>query len=198
MSNPFATEYLTENDLRPLGFKSVGKNVRVAKHNTITGLENIEIGDNVRIDPYCSLIAAGGWLKIGSFTHVAGYCFLSAGDGIQLDDFSGVSQGVRIYSRTDDYTGTSLTNPTVPSKYTNVRGGLVHLGRHVIVGSGTVILPGVTIGEGSSVGALALVTKNLDSWGVYSGTPARLIKSRSKKMLKLESEFMQELRRSST
>ena len=72
----------------------------------------------------------------------------------------------------------------------------VFLGRHVIIGSGSVILPGCTIGEGSSVGALSLVTKNLDSWGVYVGAPARLAKARSKKLLDLEKRLMETQRKS--
>lgn len=193
MDNPFVTEYLREKELREIGFKSVGKNVRVAKNCTIVGMDEIEIGDNVRIDPYCCLIASDGWIRIGSHIHIAAYCFLSAGDGIEMDDFSGISQGVKIYSRTDDYTGMALTNPTLPRKYTNILGGTVSLSRHVIVGSGSVILPAVTIGEGSSVGALSLVTKTLDPWGVYSGIPAKRIKERSKQMLEFENMFLQEL-----
>ena len=135
----------------------------------------------------------GGWLDVGSFVHIGGYCLLSAGNGIRMDDFSGLSQGVRIYSKTDDYSGKYLTNPTIPEKYTKVTRGTVTLGRHVIIGSGTVILPKVSIGEGSSVGALSLVTKSLDPWGVYFGCPARLLKARSKKMLELEVELRQEI-----
>jgi acetyltransferase-like isoleucine patch superfamily enzyme len=110
-----------------------------------------------------------------------------------LKDFSGLSQGVRIYSGTDDYTGKSLTNPTVPHKYLKVKIAPVILGKHVIVGSGSVILPGLTIGDGSSVGALSLVTKSLDEWGVYFGSPAKKLKARSKDMLKLENELMLEI-----
>ena len=85
-----------------------------------------------------------------------------------------------------------MTNPTVPSKFTGIIKGEVTLGRHVIVGSGSVILPRVTIGEGSSVGALSLVTKNLDAWGVYAGNPARKIEERSRKILELENQMLKE------
>ena len=107
-----------------------------------------------------------------------------------MSDFSGLSQGICIYSGTDDYTGKFLTNPTVPDKYLKVKLAQVILGRHVIVGSGSVILPGVTIGEGSSVGALSLVTKSLDEWGVYFGVPVKKLKARSKDILKLEAELV--------
>ncbi|PTR26305.1 galactoside O-acetyltransferase [Luteibacter sp. OK325] len=196
MENPFLTRYLVSSELRELGFKSVGEKVLVAANCTIVGAENIEIGDNVRIDPYTTITAGGsGWLKVGSHVHIAGYALLSAGDGIEMEDFSGISQGVRVYSRTDDYTGKALTNPTVPAEFTQVRGGTVRLGRHVIIGSGTVILPRLTIGEGTSVGALSLVTKSLEPWGVYTGMPATRLKARSQALLEKEQAFLATLRR---
>lgn len=192
MNNPFDPGYYTENELLKFGFKSVGKNVLIAKNCTIIGLENIEIQDNVRIDGHTTLVAAGGFLRLGSYIHIGGYSFLSAGAGIVLEDFSGLSQGVRIYSKTDDYSGNSLTNPTVPEKYLNVMSGTVTLKRHSIIGSGCVILPSVTIGDGTAVGALSIVTKSLDDWGVYGGVPAKLLKTRSSELLKLESLLLSE------
>lgn len=190
----FDSGYYTESDLREAGFKSIGKNVLIEKNCTIIGLSNISIGDNVRIDGYCSIIAAGtGYVTLGSYVHIGAYCMLAAGDGIVMDDFSGLSQAVRIYSRTDDYSGIYLTNPTVPEKYTGITQGKVELKKHVIIGSGSVILPKVTIGEGSSVGALSLVTKSLDDWGVYFGSPVKKLKRRSKNILKLEEELYKEL-----
>jgi galactoside O-acetyltransferase len=194
MSNPLDPGYFTESDLRDAGFKSLGSNVRIARNCTVISPENIEIGSNVRIDGYCSLVAAGaGNIRLGSFIHVAAYCLLSAGDGIVMEDFSGLSQGVRLYTRSDDYSGEALTNPTVPAKYTKVHRGPIVLKRHVIVGSGSVILPGVTVGEGSAVGALSLVTKDLAGWGVYFGCPAKRLKDRSNALLALERQLRDEL-----
>jgi galactoside O-acetyltransferase len=191
MTNPFQPGYYEQEELRALGFKTVGSDVQVARNCTIVGLPNISIGSHVRIDGYTTIVAAGtGWLALGSYIHIGGGCHLSAGDGLVMEDFSGLSQGVRIYTRTDDYSGVCLTNPTVPERYTRIIRGQVTLGRHVIVGSGSVILPGVTIGEGSSVGALSLVNKPLDSWGVYFGCPARRLKDRSKQLLELEAELL--------
>ena len=194
ITNPFDSGYYSEDDLKNAGFKSLGNNIRIAKNNTIIGLENITIGDNVRIDGYCSIIAAkDGWLNIGSYIHIGGWCFLSAGDGIRMEDFSGLSQGVKIYSRTDDYSGKHMTNPTVPEKFTKVTHGTVVLGQHVIIGAGSVILPKVTIGDGSSVGALSLVTKDLGQWGIYAGCPTKLLKARSKRLLELEMQLKKEI-----
>lgn len=190
----FNPGYYTDADLKKVGFKSIGKNVSIAKNCTIIGASNISIGNNVRIDGYCSIVAAGtGYVKLGSYIHIGGYSMLSAGYGIVMNDFSGLSQGVRIFSRTDDYSGEYLTNPTVPEKYIGISKGEVLLKKHVIIGSGSVVLPRVTIGEGSSVGALSLVTKSLDDWGVYFGSPVKRLKERSKNLLKLEEELRKEL-----
>lgn len=192
MTNPFDPGYFTEHELKSSGFKSIGCNVRIAKTCTIIGLANIEIGNNVRIDGYCSIIAAGtAFLRIGSFVHVAGYCGIYAGSGVVLEDFCGLSSGVRIYTGTDDYSGRTLTNPTVPAEFTGVVHGPVALRRHVIVGTGTTILPGVTVEEGTAIGALSLVSKSLESWSIYAGCPAKRLKSRSKELLTLEHQLLQ-------
>jgi len=182
--------YFTETELRELGFRSVGENARIQKHCVVIGEQNIVIGNNVRIDGYTTIVAAGeGWLELGSYIHIGSYCLLSAGAGIRMSDFSGLSQGVRLYSRSDDYSGEYLTNPTVPEAYTGVASGQIRLGRHVIVGSGAVVLPGVELGEGSAVGALSLVTKSLAPWGIYAGAPATRRRDRSQHLLELEKKL---------
>lgn len=188
--NPFNHGYYQSDELRNFGFKYVGEHVQVAKNCTIIGLENISIGDNVRIDGGTTLACANGYLRLGSYIHIGGGCHLTCAGGIELEDFSGLSQGVKIYSGTDDYSGASLTNPTVPPEFLRVEVAKVHIGRHVIIGSGSVILPGVLIGEGSSVGALSLVNRSLESWGVYFGSPAKKLKSRKQNLLALEKEFL--------
>lgn len=188
--NPTNPGYWTADELKSFGARSVGSNVRVAKNCTLIGVENISLGDDVRIDGPSVLSAASGHIRIGRYVHVGGMSFLAGAGGIEMADFSGLSQGVRIYSASDDYSGEALTNPTVPKRYLNVRIAPVHLGRHVIVGSGTVILPGCDIGDGASIGAMSLVKNSLEPWGIYCGTPARFIKKRSQRLLLLELELM--------
>lgn len=182
--------YLNSGDLRRLGIRSVGENVMVHERAILVDLDNIEIGSNVRIDAFCVLSAAGGHLRLGSYIHIASHADIYAGAGVTMDDFSGLSQGVRVYSITDDYSGESLTNPTVPKQFVRAKKGQVHLGRHTIIGSGSVILPGVTIGDGSSVGALSLVAKSLDPWGVYVGSPVKWLKARSQRLIEDELKLL--------
>jgi len=192
--NPFEIGYYCDNDLKALGFKSIGTNVKIAKNCLIFGIHNISIGNHVIIDSFCSIIAPGnGHLNIGSYVHIASYCHLLASDGIELKDFSGLSQGVKIYSKTDDYSGNSLTNPTVPNSYKTMKSGKVTLGEHTIIGAGSVILPNVTIGEGASVGALSLIGSNLNSWTIYCGNPLKKLTKRSKNLLDKKQEFLNEL-----
>lgn len=189
MRELFNPGYYTEDDLRDAGFRSLGHNVRIARNCTIIGIENIAIGNNVRIDGYSTLTAAGGHIRIGNYVHLGGGCFLSGCAGITLEDYAGLSQGVRLYSKTDDYSGASMTNPTVPAEFTNCKSGAVHLGRHVIIGSGSVVLPDAQLGEGVAVGALSLVTKSLAAWGIYAGAPAKRIKSRDQGLLMKEEQL---------
>jgi galactoside O-acetyltransferase len=186
MINPFDNGYYNSKELKSMGFKKIGDNVKIAKNCTIIGLENISIGNNVRIDGFTTITAYGGELVLGNYIHIGGYCFLGAGAGIYMEDFSGLSQGVKVYSKSDDYSGRFMTNPTVPPKYTNVKCGKVIIKKHVIIGSSSVILPGVTIGKYSAVGALSLVNKDLPELSICVGQPAKRIADRHTGMLELE------------
>lgn len=184
--NPFAPDYYTETELKTFGFKSVGTNVRVAKSCTIIGLANISFGDNVRIDGGVVITAAAAPVEIGSYVHIGGYGFLLGAGGISIADFCTTSQGVKLYSGSDDYSGETMTNPMVPDALKKLDIGKIELQRHVIMGSTSVVLPGCTLGEGVAVGALSLVNESLAPWGIYAGTPARKLRPRSKNLLTLE------------
>lgn len=191
MISQLVDSYLDEEQLRALGIGSVGANVRISSSSLIIGIENIHIGNNVRIDAFSTMLATGGGsIVIGSNVHIGGYCYLSGKGGIEIQSFAGLSQGVRIYSATDDYSGKYLTNPTVPPSLTNVVAAKVCLCKHVIIGSSSVVLPGITAGEGAAVGALSLVTKNLEQWSIYFGSPVKKIKSRSTNALFLERQYL--------
>ena len=194
MTRLFGSTHYTEQDLVDEGFRSLGRNVRIARTCSIIGAENITIGDNVRIDGYCTIVAAGkGYINLGSYIHIGGYCALLASEGIVMEDLTTISWGIKIFTRSDDFSGNHMTNPTVPSKYTGIKGGTVTLKRHSLVGANSIILPEVTVGEGVAVGALSMVNKSLDDWGIYAGTPTKRIKDRSRNLLNLEKVFLEDL-----
>lgn len=177
------TSFYSNEELLELGFKNIGSNVKISRKSSIYTPGEIIIGDNVRIDDFCIL---SGSITIGSFVHISAYTALYGRYGVVLEDFVTVSGRVLIYSQSDDYSGEFMTNPMVPEEYTNVTGGRVYLKKHSIVAAGSVVFPGITIGEGAAVGAMSLVNKNLDGWFIYAGIPARQIKERKKNIIELE------------
>lgn len=186
------TSFYTRNELNNLGLNKLGNNVLISRKCSIYGADCISIGDNVRIDDFCIL---SGQITIGNQVHIAASVLLFAGkSGIILEDFTGISSRSVVYAESDDYSGISLTNPTVPDEYRTIIGNPVVLKKHVLVGTGCTILPGVTIGEGSSVGSMSLVNKSLDSWGIFIGIPCKKIKDREKKLLVLEQQYYNDLK----
>ena len=177
--------FLSKYDIEKIGFKSIGENVLISDKASIYGAHNIEIGSNVRIDDFCILSAGEGGIKIGNYIHIACYAHLIGGGEIILEDHSQVSGKVSIYSSSDDFSGEYLVGPTVPTKYTNVKHLKVHLKKFVVLGCNTVVLPGVTLGEGCAVGALSLVNKDLLPYRIYAGTPAKVIKQRGSNFNKI-------------
>jgi galactoside O-acetyltransferase len=83
-----------------------------------------------------------------------------------------------------------MTNPTIPAKFTGVTHGKVFIGRHVIVGCNSVILPNIALADGVAIGALSLVNKDCAAFSIYSGHPAKRIKERSRNLLVLEQAFL--------
>lgn len=180
--------FYSEEELLKIGFKSLGKNVKISRKSSIYGASNIEIGNNVRIDDFTIL---SGNIKLDNFIHIAALSALFAGDeGIRMKNFSTISSKVTIYAISDDYTGNFMTNPTISERFTNVISEKVIIEKHVIIGSGSTILPGVIINEGVAVGAMSLVNRSLKEWGVYAGVPAIFLKNRKKNLLDLEKKFI--------
>jgi galactoside O-acetyltransferase len=178
--------FLRDEDVSKLGLKSVGRNVRISDKASFYGAAGIAIGNNSRIDDFCVLSAGDGGMVIGDNVHIAVFVSIIGAGSVKISDFCNVSSRVAIYSSNDDYSGEFMTNPTVPRDLTNVTNGPVVFEKHVIVGSGSVVLPGVTLGEGVAIGALSLVNSSCDAFGIYAGVPAKRVKERSKKLLALE------------
>ena len=182
--------YLTTEQLQAMGFYSVGQNVKVSDKASVYNPDTIELGDFSRIDDFCVL---SGKISIGRYCHITPMCLVAGGSsGITLADFCTLAYGVKIFSQSDDYSGETMVNSLVPKKFKNEHFAKVVMEKQVVVGAGSIIFPGVTIGEGCSVGAMTLVNKSTDPWGIYAGNPARRIKDRKQHLLKLEAQFLKE------
>ena len=176
------------DELSELGFKAMGENVRLSKKASFYGAQNISIGNHVRIDDFCII---SGNVEIGSFVHISPYTGLFGGEaGIVMEDFVTISSRSVVYAATDDYSGEFMTNPTILDEYRYVKESRVNIGKHVIIGTGCTVLPGVNIGEGAAVGAMSLVLRDIEPWSMNKGIPCSKYKERSRKLLELEQEFI--------
>ncbi len=178
------TSYYTEEELAQLGMKSFGVDVRLSRKASLYGAGNISIGNHVRVDDFCIL---SGNITIGNYVHINPFTGIYAGKaGVTLEDFANLASRITIYAVSDDYSGDFMTSPLLPEEVTNINQAPVHVGKHVIVGTGSSILPGVEIGEGCAIGAMSLVKNSCEPWGIYAGVPCKRIKERSKALLRFE------------
>lgn len=171
--------FYSETELLNLGFKSVGKHVRLSRKTSIYSPQTISIGDNVRIDDFCVL---SGLITLGSHIHISAYVALYGAKGIVMEDYSGISPKSVVFSAMDDFSGEYLVGPIHPEQTTNVTGGVVTIKRFAQIGSNSVVFPNLTIGEGSVIGACSLVRHDVEEWGVYYGIPVKRLKERSRTM----------------
>jgi galactoside O-acetyltransferase len=171
----------------------VGHNVSIHRSVLMFSPHLIHIGSNTRIDCFGLLSAGPEGICIGDHVHIAAGVYLfGSGGRIVLESFTGLSARDVVYTANDDYREGYLTNPTVAAKYKKVRQGDVILRRHAVVGAGSIILPGVTLGLAASVGALSLVNKSVDDFVVVAGCPSRIIGTRDKRILEEEKKLLED------
>jgi galactoside O-acetyltransferase len=167
--------------------------LRIHETARIGGRENITFGDPVLIDDF-TLIVARDPITIGNHVHVACFASITGGAEVTVGDFSAVSQGARVLTGTDDFVGWGFGNSTVPEEFRNTTRAPVRIGRFCIVGANAVVLPGVTIGEGATIGAGSVVTRDLEPWGVHIGN--RRIRERDREgVLAAHARFVEQTAR---
>jgi len=181
--------FISESELPEIGFKSFGTNVSISSKASIYNPHLIEIGNNVRIDDFVILSPTSKGIKIGNYVHIGCYSSLIGRGLITINDYSGTSGRVCIYSSNDDYSGNFMMGPTLPEEFTNITIGDVTIGKHVPIGAGSIILPNVVIEDGAVIGALSLVRKNVRSFTINQGNPLRALGKRNRTVLELEEEF---------
>ncbi len=158
--------------------KKQGIDVRISNKSEIVRPELVTIGNHVGIDMgvYISVRAI-----IGDYIHIAPHvCIIGGKDALlTMEDFTGIAAGCKVVCAGDDYTK-GLLNPLVPIKYRNVINKPVKFERFSCIGVNSVVLPGVTLAEGSVLGANSLLIKDTEPWIIYVGSPAKPIGIRDK------------------
>lgn len=175
--------YLSREEVLALGFASVGENVQISNKACFYGAAKMRIGSHVRIDDFCILI---GNISLGDYIHIAQYSAIHASAGsFFMSDFSTLSSRVAVYAASDDYSGEYMTNSVVPSEFTHTLVADITVGKHVVVGTGSTLLPGAVLPDGVAVGAMSLVKSALQPWTIYAGIPCRKLAERKKNCIKM-------------
>lgn len=180
--------FYSHEEIGKLGFKTVGEAVKISRKASIYDAGNISIGSYVRIDDFCII---SGKMEIGNYVHISAFTGIFAGDkGIYINDFCTISGRCNIYGKTDDYSGTCMTNPMVPTNFKNIIDECVIFEKHSIIGCGSTVLPGCFISEGTAVGCMSLIKTHTEPWKIYAGIPAKFIGERQRNPLILEKEII--------
>lgn len=186
------SDWLTEDELKR--FKKVGRECKVSRQATIYGPENVQLGDNVRIDANVMILAGTKFssLSCDSHVHVAVGAVLACGGGIVLRSFTAVGFGGQLISASDTFNGHFLIGPSVPDKYREVKKNPIVMERGSFLGARCVVLPGVHLAEWSCGGAGAVFSKSTEPFTIYVGSPAKRYQVRANKCADLAKQFEQE------
>lgn len=160
--------------------KAFGENVFISANVEIRRPNLVSLGNHIAID---SGVYITTQLELKDYIHIAAYTTIIGGkDGIlKMGNFSGTSAGCRLICASDEYLGNGLIGPTIPDKYhDNIICKPIIFEDFVTLGTNVVVMPGITLGEGSVVGANSLITKDTEPWTIYVGSPAKPVKIRPK------------------
>ncbi|MBD2715727.1 acyltransferase [Microvirga sp. STR05] len=158
--------------------KNCGDDVFISANVEIRRPALVSVGSHVAIDTGFYLTTAA---SIGDYIHIAPYSTIIGGAQglVSMAHFSSMAAGCRVICGSDAHMGHGLVGPTVPEEYHDIiTFAPVTFEKFASIGTNVVVMPGVTLGEGSVVGACSLVTKDTEPWTVYVGVPARPVKVR--------------------
>ena len=171
-------------------YKHLGKDVQISSLAEIKRPHLIKIGNHSAIGSFTEITTAA---DIGDYCHISYSVSVIGGEEalLVMDHFSHLAAGVRLICSGDEHRGAGLVSPLIPKQYRDKTvGGVIHIGRYVSVLSNAVVEPGLTLAEGSMVGAGAVLRQNTEPWTVYVGAPARPVKLRpSEKMIQFAKEM---------
>lgn len=133
------------------------------------------VGEKVQIHESCSF-NHNGQIAFGNNISIQRDCTFSGHGGIQIGNGVVISHCVDIFTGEHNYNSDDLEFLPFDERFVCAP---VIIGDYVWIGSHTVILPGVKIGEGAVVGACSVVTKDIPACAVAVGNPARVIRYRN-------------------
>jgi acetyltransferase-like isoleucine patch superfamily enzyme len=170
--------------------KACGEDVFISANVEIRRPYLVKIGSHVAVDSgfYCTVAA-----EIGDYVHIGPYVTIIGGQNglLRMGNFTTIAAGSRIICVTDELLGKGLVGPKIPKKYHDrLTASPVIFEDFASVATNVVIFPGVTLREGSVVGAGSIVAKSTEPWAIHMGIPSRLIETRERTtMIKMAEEL---------
>jgi galactoside O-acetyltransferase len=168
---------LFPEELKSIGFASYGADVKISRNAKFYNPNYLHIGSNVRIDDF-SIISVSASSSVGSWVHIGAHAFLSCSEGFEIGENSTLSPRVSVFGQSDDFTGLYLTHPDAAPEKRNLTTSRIIVKDSVVVGTGSILLPGAVLESGVAVGALSLIDSATEPWSIYVGIPAKLLKMR--------------------
>ena len=163
---------------------SVGEDVFISPLVSITRPGLVKLGNHVAIDPWFHCTAG---LETGDYVHIQAHVGIIGGKAglLKMGHFTNISLNGKIICVSDKFYGDGfITAPGIPEEYLDARkSGTITFEDFVNTGANITILPGVTLREGSVIGACSLVTKDTEPWTIYAGVPAKPIVKRPKEKI---------------
>jgi acetyltransferase-like isoleucine patch superfamily enzyme len=160
---------------------TAGKNLILEDNVSINALSTngIKLGDHVSLARdsvlFCTGVIAykGNGITIGDRTGISARAYFAGQGGISIGDDVIMGPNVQIFSENHNFSDTSTT-----IKAQGVTKQAVIIGNNCWVGASTIILAGVTIGDGCVIAAGSVVTKSFPANSIIAGVPAKVVKSR--------------------
>lgn len=147
---------LIDGYIYKLFLKRCGYNFMLQRNCRIYAPQNVEIGNNTGISHHTDLDGNGG-LKIG--------------DDVMIGPYTQIISA--------DHRFDSLL---IPMRKQGIRGESVTIGNDVWIGAHVVVLPGISIGDGSIIVSGSIVTKDIAPFSIAVGNPAKVVKHREQQI----------------
>jgi galactoside O-acetyltransferase len=158
--------------------RSMGEGCLIGEYVFMDLPHRISIGSHVMIDSFTRLEGGRG-IMIGDRCHIASGAVINGAATVKIGRYVAVCAGTKIYSGTETWDdGKRMCGPMAPLEERAVLEKPIVIGDNAFLGLNSIVLPGVTIGEGAVVGAGALVKQDIPPWKVAVGVPAKIMRDR--------------------
>lgn len=170
-----ADAYLSDEEVGQLGLGVAGRGARISRYALVLAPDRISIAEDSVVEAFVTLSPSSAGLRIGRGVRLREYASILGQELVEIADDVDVGMRCSIFSSNDDYSGATLLTPTVPDRFRGSVNGPIRIGRGAILGEGSIVLPGIRIGESATVAPFSLVTHDVPAGALVAGIPSKVI-----------------------